>query len=48
MNEKHHLVTELRPEEVWELKALAAQNRLSLRRWVTKILREVIDNRKER
>ena len=44
MNEnKHHLITELKPEEVWELKVLAAQNHLSLRKWVTVILREVIN-----
>lgn len=47
MNEaKHHLVTELEPEEVWELKVLAAKNHLSLRKWVTKILKEVIKEEK--
>lgn len=47
MNEnKHHLITELKPEEVWELKVLAAQNHSSLRKWVTIVLREIINNRK--
>lgn len=42
MNERHHLITELLPEEVWELKVLAAKKHLPLRKWLTAILREVI------